>query len=76
MNKESTMNTKPETICRDCLYWQPNGGVLGVGYCLANKMTYRKPGQTCDKWEDGTKSSVYEMNMERWRRGMGNLKEE
>ena len=22
-----------------------------MGYCAANKYTYRKPAQTCDKWE-------------------------
>lgn len=66
--------TSPEKICRDCLFWQPNGGVLGFGYCLANKWTYRRYGQTCDKWTDGTKSICYEANMKLWREGMSKLK--
>ena len=36
-----------ERICRNCCYWQPNGSPLGVGYCMANQWSYRKPGQTC-----------------------------
>lgn len=36
-----------EKICKNCLWWIPNGGVLGMGYCIANKYGYRKPQQTC-----------------------------
>ena len=42
---------KEETkICRTCQHWKPNGGVLGMGYCIPNQWGYRKPSQTCDKW--------------------------
>lgn len=38
-------------ICENCTFFQPNGGALKMGYCIANKWTYRKPDQTCDKFE-------------------------
>ena len=37
-----------ERICKNCIHWIPNGGVLGYGYCSAKKWVYRKPTQTCD----------------------------
>lgn len=37
----------PEKICKNCMHWRPNGGVLGYGYCCVNGMGYRKPTQTC-----------------------------
>ena len=40
-----------EKNCKNCKFWQPNGGILGMGYCKADKWTYRKPIQTCQKWE-------------------------
>ena len=41
-----------EKMCKNCAHWQPNGGVLGYGYCIANKWAYRKPTQRCeDKYE-------------------------
>lgn len=45
-----------ERTCATCANFQPNGGVLKMGYCIANKWTYRKPTQTCDKFE---KANVY-----------------
>lgn len=41
-------------ICENCRFWQPNGGVLKMGYCVANKWTYRKGWQSCEKFEEGT----------------------
>lgn len=43
-------------ICENCTYFQPNGGVLNMGYCTINKWTYRKPSQTCDKFD---KANLY-----------------
>lgn len=43
-----------ENICKNCRFWQPNGGVLIMGYCVANKWTYRKATQSCEKFEEGT----------------------
>jgi len=61
---------KTEKICKTCLFWQPNGGILGVGYCLANKWTYRKPTQHCDKWTDGTVAEGYDAKIKYWQNGM------
>jgi len=36
-----------EKTCKNCQWWQPNGGVLGMGYCRAHQWTYRKPTQSC-----------------------------
>lgn len=33
--------------CGNCAYWQPNGGVLGYGYCIQNGWGYRKRTQSC-----------------------------
>ena len=43
-----------EKICKNCRFWQPNGGVLNRGYCVANKWVYRATWQTCEKFEEGT----------------------
>lgn len=43
-----------EKICKNCRFWQPNGGVLNRGYCVANKWVYRAAWQTCEKFEEGT----------------------
>lgn len=43
-----------ENICKNCRFWQPNGGVLNMGYCVANKWTYRMATQSCEKFEKGT----------------------
>lgn len=40
-----------EQICKNCIGWQPNGGVLGVGYCTKQKWVYRKPSQSCKRFE-------------------------
>lgn len=37
-------------ICKNCYHWQPNGGVLGYGYCKVQKWVYRKPTQTCKRF--------------------------
>ena len=38
-----------DKTCANCIYWQPNGGLLGVGFCKASKWSYRKPTQSCNK---------------------------
>lgn len=44
---------KAEKKCGSCKHWQPNGGVLGFGYCKANGWVYRRPEQGCKtKYED------------------------
>lgn len=43
-----------EKICKNCRFWQPNGGVLNRGYCVAKKWVYRAAWQTCEKFEEGT----------------------
>ena len=43
-----------EKICKNCQWWQPNGGVLGFGYCRNNHWTYRKPTQTCKNFHETT----------------------
>lgn len=43
-----------EKICDNCRFWQPNGGVLNRGYCVAQKWVYRAAWQTCEKFEEGT----------------------
>lgn len=48
-----------EKICDNCRFWQPNGGVLKMGYCVANKWTYRKPYHTCEKFEEGTVYAIH-----------------
>lgn len=40
-----------EKICDNCHFFQPNGGVLKMGYCIRDQWKYRKPEQTCDKFE-------------------------
>lgn len=43
---------EPEKLCKNCGNWRPNGGVLGMGYCIPNQWGYRKPTQGCkDKFE-------------------------
>lgn len=43
-----------EKTCATCANFQPNGGVLKMGYCMADKWTYRKPTQHCkDKYVPG-----------------------
>ena len=37
-----------EKICKNCMHWRPNGGLLGIGYCRQNQMGYRKPLQGCE----------------------------
>ena len=59
-----------EKICKTCHYWQPNGGLLGVGYCTIAKFAYRKPSQSCNKWEDGTMSPTYKEKIEFWEKGL------
>ena len=59
-----------ERICKTCQFWQPNGGVLGIGYCFVDKnATYRKPEQTCKKWKDGTGSPEYDEKIAFWEKG-------
>lgn len=43
-----------EKICKNCRFWQPNGGVLNRGYCVAKKWVYRAAWQTCEEFEEGT----------------------
>lgn len=38
-----------EKICKNCENWAYNGSPLGVGYCIVNQWSYRKPTQHCDK---------------------------
>ncbi len=40
-----------ENVCANCVHWQPNGGVLGMGYCIEQGWGYRKPDQSCGKFE-------------------------
>ena len=55
-----------EKICENCSFWQPNGGVLNMGYCTANKWTYRKATQSCDKFE---KANFYVFTFIDWSDG-------
>lgn len=43
--------TGNEKVCANCVHWQPNGGVLGMGYCIEQGWVYRKPDQSCEKFE-------------------------
>lgn len=39
-----------EKTCSFCCFWQPNGGILELGYCRLFDFTYRKASQSCDKY--------------------------
>lgn len=43
---------QPSGTCKDCVYWQFNGAPFNprIGYCFANKASYRKEIQTCKKF--------------------------
>ena len=41
-----------DKTCERCANFLPTGGVLKMGYCAADKFTYRKPSQGCkDKFK-------------------------
>lgn len=53
-----------EKICDNCRFWQPNGGVLNMGYCVANKWAYRKATQSCEKFEEGTVYAIHFLTLD------------